>query len=565
MKEIYKIWCERAVGDPELTKELKAIEGDDEAIKDRFYQDLQFGTGGLRGVIGAGTNRMNIYTVGRATQGLANYLKSHAENPSVAIAHDSRINSDVFARYSAAVLAANGIKAYLYPELMPTPALSYAVRSLHCDAGICVTASHNPSKYNGYKVYGSDGCQITLEMAETVYREIEKTDIFDGVNTMDFETALGEKTVEWIGEEIVESFLGEVLAQAVRPLEAPLKMVYTPLNGAGRRCVTTALGRLGVKDLWVVKEQENPDGNFPTCPYPNPEKREAFAAGLKLCEEAEPDIMLATDPDCDRVGVAVRHNGEYTLLTGNEMGVLLLHYLLMSRKEKGTLPKNPVAIKTIVTTDMAKAIAEDYGAELIEVLTGFKFIGEQIGFLEEKGEEDRYVFGFEESYGYLSGSYVRDKDAVNASVLIAEMTAYYKKEGMTLIDALNKLYKTYGYFCHTLLDFAFEGADGMEKMKKLTKGLRETEKKEIGGIAVVVTEDYLTSERKAKGAIEKLTLPKSDVVAYALQNGSKVIIRPSGTEPKLKLYFSARGTDKADAEAKVHALEEACKKELGLG
>ena len=427
IKERYQRWCELAVDDPDVVCELKEMEGNEEAISEAFYQDLEFGTGGLRGVIGAGTNRLNIYTVGKATQGLAAYVNSVTDKGSVAIAYDSRIKSDVFARHAASILAANGIKVYIYPELMPTPMLSFAVRYYKCDAGIVLTASHNPAKYNGYKAYGPDGCQLCLEAAEYVLSIMNKVDEFDGVKTCDFDAAVAEGKIEYITEEAIDAYLREVAKQRVSDEVdmSGLKVIYTPLHGSGNKPVRAILDRIGISGVTVVPEQEKPDGNFPTAPYPNPEIRQAFECALKLADEVKPDILLATDPDCDRVGIAVNLDGEFRLFTGNEVGTLLLDYILKRRTEKGTLPENPVAVKTIVTSDLTKKIADEYGVELIDVLTGFKFIGEQIGLLEEKGEEDRYIFGFEESYGYLAGSYVRDKDAVVASMLICEMTAYY--------------------------------------------------------------------------------------------------------------------------------------------
>lgn len=435
----YERWLARKLDDPDLTEELKSIAGQPEEINDRFYRSLEFGTGGLRGVIGAGTNRMNVYTVRRATQGLANYLNKHAENPSAAIAYDSRIKSDLFAKQAAAVLAANGVRTHIYPQLSPTPTLSWAVRDLHCDAGICVTASHNPAKYNGYKVYGSDGCQITLDMADEVLAEINSLDIFTGVKTMDFDLAVKDGMVSWIPDEVLDRFLAEVMKQRV--FTAPcsgLSVVYTPLNGTGRVCVTRILSMIGVKNVAVVPEQEFPDGNFTTCPFPNPEIREALQKGLELCEKVKPDLLLATDPDCDRCGIAVRQNGEYRLMTGNEVGILLLDFICRARAENGTLPKDPVAVTTIVSTDMVTPVAEHYGVELRRVLTGFKYIGDQIADLEHDGGAQRYIFGFEESYGYLSGSYVRDKDAVDASMLVCQMAQYYREKGMTLADAMKR-------------------------------------------------------------------------------------------------------------------------------
>ena len=442
--ELYSLWCKNAVEDSDLQTELTGIKGDSDAINDRFYRDLEFGTGGLRGVIGAGTNRMNIYTVRRATQGFADYLNQEYSSPSVAISYDSRIKSDVFSKAAAEVLAANGIKVHIYKELMPTPCLSWAVRSLKCQGGIMVTASHNPAKYNGYKVYGEDGCQITLRGAEIILEKINSLDIFKDVKRANFDEELKKGTISYISDDITEAFYQRVLAEGINTdlcASSGLKVVYTPLNGTGNKPVREILKRIGITDVTVVREQEKPDGSFSTCPYPNPEIRAALQVGLSYCDKVKPDLLLATDPDCDRVGIAVPDgNGGYALFSGNEVGAMLLEYICEQRIRKGTMPKDPVAVKTIVTTDIVNLIGKEYGVKIIDVLTGFKFIGEQIGFLEEKGEEDRYIFGFEESYGYLSGGYVRDKDAVDASMLICEMAAYYRTKGISLIQARENLY-----------------------------------------------------------------------------------------------------------------------------
>lgn len=563
MKKSYNNWNKYAVEDSELIEELKSIHDDEEGIFDRFYRELEFGTGGLRGVIGAGSNRMNIYTVRKATQGLATYLLT-LENPSVAIAYDSRIKSDVFAETAASVLAANGIKVYIYPQLMPTPALSYAVRYLKCDAGICVTASHNPAKYNGYKVYGNDGCQITLEIANVILDAINQVDPFKDVKTMSFQTALADGIIENIQDEVVDAYLDDVKSEKINNVQPNLKIVYTPLNGAGKMCVLRILNEIGFKKITVVPEQENPDGNFPTCPYPNPEKKEALQKGLELCKSVNADILLATDPDCDRVGIAVKTKDDlYQLLTGNEVGVLLLDYIASQRIEKNTLPKNPIVVKTIVTTDMAYEVAEKYGVEVVDTLTGFKFIGEQIGILEGKDETDRYILGFEESYGYLSGGYVRDKDAVNASMLICEMTSFYKEKGITLVDKLDELYERYGYYQNRLLDFAFEGAKGMEQMKKIMKNFRESTPREFGDKLVVGSCDYMTSLRIDGGITSEIKLPKSNVLEYCLADKSKVIIRPSGTEPKIKIYLSACRATKEESISALDFLENILKSKLG--
>ena len=529
----YSRWLERAVDDSDLIEELRGLDPDGGEVSDRFYRDLAFGTGGLRGVLGAGTNRMNIYTVRRATQGLCAWLKASGGTPSVAIAHDSRIKSDLFAREAARVLAANGVTAWIYPRLEPTPALSWAVRYFHCGAGICVTASHNPAKYNGYKVYGPDGGQITLEAAEHVQAAIDSTDPFDGVALADFDTAVADGRIRYIPEQCLEDFLDAVQKLSLSGGAEDLSVVYTPLNGSGLECVTKILGRIGVKDVTVVPEQEHPDGHFPTCPYPNPEEREAMQRGLELCEKLRPDLLLGTDPDCDRMGSAVPEGDGYRLLTGNEMGVLLLDYICRRRMELGTMPERPVAVTTIVSTDMADAVAAEYGVELRRVLTGFKFIGEQIGLLEAEGHGERFLFGFEESYGYLSGSHVRDKDAVNASMLCCEMAAWYKKQGMTLADAIRALYEKHGYTCCAVKSFAFEGEGGMERMAAVMDSLRAAPPAEIAGRAVTGRTDYQTGEGVA------LELPRSNVLEYRM-DGAKLIVRPSGTEPKIKVYLSAR-------------------------
>ncbi|MCQ2408659.1 MAG: phospho-sugar mutase [Oscillospiraceae bacterium] len=541
---LYALWCENATEDADLTAELEAIRGDDDAIRERFYKDLEFGTGGLRGVLGAGTGRMNVYTVRRATQGLANYVKESFENPSIAISYDSRIKSDTFAHTAAAVLAANGIRVHIYKELMPTPMASFAVRRLGCSAGIMITASHNPAKYNGYKVYGADGCQITLDVANTVIGKINAVDLFRDVKICDYDEAVSSGMISYIQQDVIEEYFADVLAQGIHTDICPtsgLKIVYTPLNGTGNKPVREILKRIGISDVTVVPEQELPDGNFTTCPYPNPEIREALEYGLRLCDQVKPDLLLATDPDCDRVGIAVPDGkGGYALFSGNEVGAMLLKYICEERTKLGTMPKNPIAVKTIVTTDLVKPIAEEYGVELIDVLTGFKFIGEQIGMLEEKGEENRYIFGFEESYGYLAGSYVRDKDAVVASMLIVEMAAYYRTKGVSMMQARENLYAQYGVFKHSQESFAFEGVSGMMKMKDLMVSLRTNAPQTIGGLKIIGSADYLTSECTdlETGAVTPIDLPKSDVVSFMLPDHASVIVRPSGTEPKIKAYYT---------------------------
>ena len=541
-----RLWLDRAGEDPDLTAELQSIRNDEKAVSDRFYRHLAFGTGGLRGVLGAGTNRMNLYTVRRATQGLADYLNATDLPKSVAIAHDSRVKGDLFAREAARVLAANGITAYLYPRLEPTPALSWAVRYLRCGAGICVTASHNPAQYNGYKVYGADGCQITPEAAEKVLAAMEKTDCFDGVKLADYDAAAAEGKIQIIPDECLDAFVDAVLALRPGNDVSKLKLVYTPLNGSGLECVKKLLAKMGVTELTVVPSQEAPDGHFPTCPYPNPEIREAMEEGLRLCGEVKPDLLIGTDPDCDRMGAAVPDGkGGYRLITGNEMGVLLLDYLCRTRIARNTMPPNPVAVTTIVSTDMATPVAQSYGVELRRTLTGFKYIGEQIGLLEEEGHAERYLFGFEESYGYLSGAHVRDKDAVNAVMLACECAAWYAGQGMTLLDAMNALYEKFGFYRNGLLSKAFEGQDGMAAMDALMKSLRTAPPAEIGGWKVNGMTDYLGSDTG---------LIPSDVLEFRLEDAGKVIVRPSGTEPKLKIYLSVRGSGEGDAAARLERL-----------
>ena len=552
--EKYALWCSRATEDPDLTKELAAIAGQPAEIRERFYRELEFGTGGLRGILGAGENRMNIYTVRKATQGLANYLKGRYAASAVAISYDSRIKSDHFAREAACVLAANGIQVHLFPQLEPTPVLSYAVRYYGCQAGIMVTASHNPAKYNGYKCYGADGCQMTDADAGAVTTRIRALDIFDDVQTVAYADAVADGRITLIGEKLLESYYGEVLAQQIHPgvcAEAGLKVIYTPLNGTGNLPVREVLRRIGAGQVLVVPEQELPDGLFPTAPYPNPEIRQAFERALAMAETEKPDLLLATDPDCDRVGIAVRNGSDYTLMTGNEVGCLLLDYIIRGRREAGTLPADPVVVKTIVTTGLAAAIAERNGCELRNVLTGFKYIGEQIGLLEKEGHTERYILGFEESYGYLAGSYVRDKDAVVASMLITEMAAYYRTQGISLLQQMQTLYREYGYYSHALINVAFEGEQGMNTMTRLMDNLRQTPPTEIGGLRVLGCADYRerVHHDAVTGVDTPLTLPRSNVLAYTLENNAGVIVRPSGTEPKIKAYITATGKDAAAAGA----------------
>ncbi len=547
-QSIYERWVGEA-HDGEIAAELASIAGDGAAIEDRFYRELAFGTGGLRGVLGAGTNRMNVYTVGKATQGLSVYLNESFKEPSVAIAYDSRIHSDLFAKTAAEVFAGNGIRVHIYPRLMPTPSLSFAVRDLKCSGGVVITASHNPAKYNGYKVYGPDGCQITSAAAKAIQAAIDGVDPFVDVKRLEFDKALAAGIISYIGEDTVERYLAAVDGASVLPagVAKDVAIVYTPLNGAGISCVPRCLKEHGFTNITIPTEQGTPDGNFPTCPYPNPEIREALEVGLAWAEKTGSDLLLATDPDCDRVGAAVKTEKGYTLITGNEMGALLLDFICKMRMANGTMPAHPVAVKTIVTTPLAGRIAARYGVELRDVLTGFKYIGEQIGLLEKTGEAERYIFGFEESYGYLSGSFVRDKDGVNASLLICEMFAWYKAQGKSLVDVLEEMYQRYGYFQSKLLSFAFEGSSGMAKMHGLMDGLRSTPPEEIAGLTVEKCVDYL--DEGATG------LPRSNVLRYFLAGGHEAAVRPSGTEPKLKVYLTPAGKSQEESAAVVEKLD----------
>lgn len=553
--ELYNLWLQN-VKDDNILSELKNICNDNSEIYERFYKDLEFGTAGLRGIIGAGTNRMNIYTVRRTTQGLADYLNENYKEASVAIAYDSRNKSDLFAKESACVLAANGIKAYITKELQPTPVLSFAVRNLGCKSGIMITASHNPAKYNGYKCYGDDGCQMTEHAANNVYSKIQKVDIFSGVKTLTFEEGIKIGKIVYIEDDLYNRYLENVMAQSINKdvcKESELKVVYTPLNGAGNKLVRKVLSNIGVKNVQVVKEQEYPDGNFPTCTYPNPEFKEALSLALDLAKNVNADLVLATDPDSDRVGIAVKESDSYRLLSGNEVGIILLNYILSNRKSLGTLPNNPVAVKTIVSSKMIDVIAKAYKCELRDVLTGFKYIGEQILNLEKDGEENRFIFGFEESYGYLVGTYVRDKDAVVASMLICEMAEYYRKQGKTLSDVINELYNEYGFYQNTTLSYNFEGSAGMEKMQKIMDSLRNEHLTNIASMKVEKINDYKesTSIDKRTGNIDKIDLPKSNVISYELEGGSGAIVRPSGTEPKIKIYVTAVGKNIEESKAKT--------------
>ena len=567
--ELYNLWLEKATEDEDLIKELKSIEGNEAEIKDRFFKGLEFGTAGLRGVIGAGTFRLNIYTIRRATQGLADYVNGAYENASVAIAYDSRIKSDVFAREAARVLAGNGIKVYIYKELMPTPMLSWAVRHLKCQAGIVCTASHNPAKYNGYKAYGDDGCQMTSESADIVLEKINAVEMFGGAKLVDFEEGLKSGVIEYIDDAVIEAYLDEVQKCQVHPeicAESGLKVVYTPLNGTGNKPVRAIWDRIGIKDVTIVAEQELPDGNFPTCPFPNPEITEALHLGLELCKKVKPDILVATDPDADRMGIAVPDkNGDFVLFSGNEVGAMLLEYICHERLTLGTMPKDPVAVKSLVSTDIANKIAAEYGVELRDVLTGFKYIGEQIGLLEEANEMERFIFGFEESYGYLAGPYVRDKDAVVASMLVCEMAAFYRSKGISMVEAREAMYEKYGNYCHTVESFVCEGISGMEEMARLMARLHSEPMAEICGFKVTKTADYLKSTiTEANGAVTPINLPKSDVISYYLENDALVIVRPSGTEPKIKTYYTTVAPTKAQAVEAGKNISENFKKVLGF-
>ena len=538
--EEYKRWRELAKADQDVAAELCSM--DETQIEDAFYRNLAFGTGGLRGTIGAGTNRMNVHTVAKASQGLADYLVKHFEIPSVAIGYDSRIKSDVFAKVAAGVFAANGVKVYIWPRLMPVPTVSFATRFLGTSAGVMVTASHNPSKYNGYKVYGADGCQITSAAAKEILAQIEKLDIFADVKTGDFDAEMAAGTIQHIPEEVYTAFVAEVKNQSVlfgEEVNKDVAIVYSPLNGAGLKPVLRTLQEKGYTNITVVKEQEQPDGNFPTCPYPNPEIKEAMALGMEYAKKHNADLLLATDPDCDRVGIAVKDSqGEYVLLSGNETGLLLLDYICSQRIKYGKMPVDPVMVKTIVTMDLAERIAADYGVRTVNVLTGFKFIGEQIGMLEQQGKVDSYVFGFEESYGYLTGSYVRDKDGVNGAYMICEMFSYYATKGISLLAKLNELYGKYGYCLNTLHSYEFEGSAGFAKMQGIMASFREG-LDQIGGKKVLKTLDY---------SLGLDGLPKSDVLKFLLEDHCSVVVRPSGTEPKLKVYASVSAASKPEAQ-----------------
>ncbi len=551
----YQRWLGASLEDESLTQELRDIAGDENEIKDRFAVALKFGTAGLRGVLGAGSNRMNIYVVRQATQGLASWVKTQGGNQLVAISYDSRINSDVFAKNAACVLAANGIRVRIYDALMPVPALSFATRYYGANAGIMITASHNPAKYNGYKAYGPDGCQMTDDAAAVVYAEIQNTDILTGAKMMDFEAGIASGLIEYVGEDCKEALYDAIKSRAIHPelcASAGLKLVYSPLNGSGLVPVMRVLNDIGITDITVVPEQREPDGNFPTCPYPNPEIFEALRLGLELAKKEGADLMLATDPDADRVGIAIRcPDGSYELVSGNEVGVLLLDYICAGRMEMGTMPKDPVAVKSLVSTPLADAVAAHYGVEMRNVLTGFKWIGDQIAQLESAGEVERFILGFEESYGYLAGSYVRDKDAIVGSMLICEMAAYYRSVGSSIKERLEQIYAQYGRYLNKVDSFEFPGLTGMDKMAGIMTGLRQTPPESLGGYKVVKVTDYLKTEQTG--------LPAANVLVYALEGGATVIVRPSGTEPKIKTYFTTLGATLAEAQAQKEKLAEALK------
>ena len=567
VKKLFELWLEKTKDNPEINAELLSVKGNDNEILDRFYKNLEFGTAGLRGVLGAGTNRMNTYTVCRATQGLADYLNGKSDSPSVAIGHDSRIKSDAFAKECAEVLAANGIKVYLYPKLIPTPLVSYAVMRLKCSSGIVITASHNPSKYNGYKCYDPDGYQMTEQAAGEVYEKILAVDIFSGIKKMPFENALAEGLIEYIPESIVEEFYSLVLERPINPEvieSSDVSIIYTPLNGTGNIPVRTVLSRAGFKNIRIVKEQEMPDGTFPTCPYPNPEIRQVFDLALEMAKEEKADLLLATDPDCDRVGIAVPHGGDYVLLSGNDVGVLLTEYMLSQRKAKGTLPENPVMTKSLVSTNLVDVVAAKYGCKVVDVLTGFKYVGEFVTELEEKGEAHRFIMGFEEAYGYLIGTHARDKDGVSAALMVCEMAAYYKSKGKTLVDVLDDIYAEHGAYSNKLYNFVFEGAHGMVRMQEIMAHARKNPPSQLAGMSVATLKDYSVSlvTDVATGEKTSTGLPPSNILAYGLGGGNLAIVRPSGTEPKIKVYVTGCAADKAQAEKTADEIGEAMKELL---
>lgn len=569
VKETIKLWQDN-VTEPDLKAELDALvsAGDEDALNDAFYRTLEFGTAGLRGTLGVGTNRMNVYVVAQATQGVANYLNAHYDHPTIAIARDSRLKGEDFQRVAAGVLAANGVHVYVYPRIEPVPTLSFAVRYLHTSAGIVLTASHNPAQYNGYKVYNDNGGQIANEAADEISASIAQTPVFGGVKMMDFDEGLKQGLIEWTPEEVLDAFIDAVKKVSVPGFKAPegYKVVYTPLNGTGMECVTRILKEIGVNDVTVVPEQANPDGNFPTCKYPNPEFREALQLALNLAEKVKPNLVVATDPDADRMGTAIPHNGEYKLLTGNEMGVLMMDWLIKMAIDRGEDPKRKVAVSTIVSSVMPDALAKHYGFEMRRVLTGFKYIGDQIDQLKDEGEEDRFLMGFEESYGYLVGTHARDKDAIVAVEMCVEMAAYYAERGMDLYEAMEELYKQYGYYLNGTVNAQFPGEAGAKRMAQIMTGLRENPLTEIGGYKVVGMTDFgKGAEMPRVSGLQKepaQELPAANVIEYRLEDDNKVIFRPSGTEPKVKAYLFAKGATRAEAEAVRAKLQEAAEKAL---
>lgn len=552
--ELYNLWLAKASDDIDLISELNSINGSEKDIQDRFYKNLEFGTAGIRGIIGVGTNRMNIYVVRKVTQAFAEYLTKNEKCPSIAISYDNRIKSELFAKEAACVMAANGVVVHIYRELMPVPCLSYAVRNLKCNAGIMITASHNPAEYNGYKVYGSDGCQLREDAAREIQNISSQIDMFNDIDRINFDDGLSEKKIKYISDDVKQQYMNCVRSCLICPEifgESDFKVVYTPLNGTGNRLIREMFSQIGVGSVCVVKEQENPDGNFSTCKFPNPEIKEALSLGLEYCKKHRPDILIATDPDCDRIGVAVpNEKGEYVLISGNEIGALLLEYICSQRIALKTLPQNPVAVKTIVSSNITQKIAEKYGVDLKNVLTGFKYIGEQIAILEEVGEEDRFIFGFEESHGYLVGSYVRDKDGIIATMLICELTAFYKKQGKSVLQVLNDIYKTYGVYKNVTDSYVFGGMEGMKRMKMIMSNIRANLPKSIGNLKVVRYLDYLSSKNIEVDSnnIETINLPKSNVIEFKLENNASVIVRPSGTEPKIKVYYTSTGVSFDEAE-----------------
>ncbi len=546
--KLFKQWINFKLEDSDLIDDLNIAKDSEEGIFDRFYKNLEFGTAGLRGILGAGTNRMNIYTVGLATQGYANYLNKNYKRPSVVIGYDSRKNSDVFAMRASRIFAANGIKVNLFNRLLPTPLVSYAIRKLKASGGVMVTASHNPAEYNGYKVFFEDGCQIGPEVADVVLDEIAKLDMFKDVKIMDESTALEQGKIQYVVENVIETFYDKVFAERIFPeagAMADLKIVYTPLNGTGNEPVRKVLAKSGYDKVIVVKEQEHPDPNFTTCKYPNPEFKEALNLGLQTAKAVNADLLIATDPDCDRVGIAVKTDDGFELLTGNEVGVMLLEYIIRGKIEKGTFPKNPVAVRTIVSTPLTDKICEKYGVDLKKVLTGFKFIGNEISKLEKVNKQSSYLLGYEESYGYLKGTFVRDKDAVTASLLIAEMASFYKMKGKSLAMVKDEMYKEYGYFINNTENYAFAGASGKDKMTAIMSNLRKNKLSDLDGYKVVAFQDYLEGyEIDENGKRSEIDLPSSNVLGFKLEGDISVLMRPSGTEPKIKFYYTTTGQTK---------------------